>query len=136
MKKSQCFVHTAAYYNANSPVLPRFRHSVFGGSGKPCARNAVRKCIFETFFRPSTPYFSRLINSFAAEIYRCRRPLGQHFIPYSFSNAPKRVTNSFLAKIDAAATTISSSALCLCTNSISRPKLINAFATVSLLDAN
>src|SRR5579862_6112928 len=92
------------------PDDPCFLHSVFGGSGNPCARNAVRKCIFATFVNSFAPNLST--NSFAATSTAADAPFG-NFIPYFVSNAPKRVTNSFLAKIDAAATAISSSALCL-----------------------
>jgi hypothetical protein len=36
-------------------MIYRFRHSVFGGSGKPCARSAVRKCSLEIFASPPAP---------------------------------------------------------------------------------
>src|SRR5207253_9611189 len=41
----------------------RRRHSTLGGSGNPCARSAVRKCIFATLGRVSAPNF--VTNCFA-----------------------------------------------------------------------
>src|ERR1019366_10098724 len=60
----------------------RRRHSTFGGSGRPCARRAVRKCILATLARPSGPCL--VANSLAAASTAADAPLG-NFAPDSFS---------------------------------------------------
>src|SRR5262249_15965513 len=50
------------------------RHWTFGGSGRPWARSAVRKCILATFARLAAPCFS--MNSFAASSTAAEAPLG------------------------------------------------------------
>src|SRR5687767_9753488 len=70
-------------HNVNVHWMAHRLHSTFGGSGRPCARNAVRKCILATFGRFSTPCFA--MNSFAAASTIADAPFGS-FKPKSFSN--------------------------------------------------
>src|SRR5262245_32437116 len=84
----------------------RFRHSLFGGSGSPWARLAVRKWTLATFGRLSAPCLAT--NSFAAASTAADAPLGSS-ISNCFSSLAIRETNSLRARMDAAATAMSSS---------------------------
>src|SRR5207248_11223375 len=76
---------TAIFFEAErggDGVHNLLRHSTFGGSGRPWARSAVRKCILATFTRFSALYFAT--NAFAAASTAAEAPLGSS-ISYSFS---------------------------------------------------
>ena len=95
--------------HAGGYVLQRsFFHSARGGSGRPCARKALRKCILATFESFSAP--CRLTKSLADSSTAPEAPFGS-LMPNCFSNAASRDTNSCRARIEAAATARSASAL-------------------------
>lgn len=102
-------------------------------AGNLCARNAVRKCILATLCNAPTPCWRN--NSLATASTLAPAPFGNS-TANSFPKSSSRLTNSSRARIEAAATAKSSSALCRCTNSNSRPMLISAFSTTLLLAAN
>src|SRR5688572_5233830 len=82
-----CIYSVAAFFGR--------RHSTFGGSGSPCTRNAVRKCIFATFPKFCAPCFS--INMRAAPSTAVDAPFGNS-TPNTLLSRFNRVTNSSRAK--------------------------------------